>query len=229
MNTLELKKPGFAERLIRLLYPVKCMCCGVILREDTVLSLCEACYKMLPRCECGFYETFRLPYIDGLFSAFHYEQGIDKAIQEMKFKNQPGLAKTLAYILGEEYMKEPVFPPVDLIIPVPMHRSKKRQRGFNQAELLAERISGYLNIPLDKTSLVKVRNTKPQSSLARMQRLNNLENAFEIKNIWNIKDKNILLVDDVITTGTTIDTCGKILYESGAAKIYAMVLAIAGN
>ena len=229
MSIPELKRPGLAERLIRLLYPVRCMCCSEILREDAVLSLCDECLKTLPKCGKGFYRTPKLPYIDGLFAAFYYENGIDRAVQTMKFNGQPRLAEAFAYLLLEEYLKAPALPRIDLIMPVPMHKSKKRQRGFNQAELLARKISGFLDIPLDTDTLVKTRGTKPQSSLTRPERLQNLVNAFEVRNIRNIRNKNILLVDDVITTGTTINTCGKILYENGAARIYAMVVAKAGN
>ncbi|NMA67733.1 MAG: ComF family protein [Clostridiaceae bacterium] len=225
MITLELKKPGLAERLIRLVYPVKCICCDEILKEDAVLSLCDNCYKTLPYYGKGIYKAPKIPYIEGIFTAFYYENGIDRTIQAMKFNNQPSLSETLAYLLIEKYIKEPVLPHVDLIVPVPMHRKKKRQRGFNQAELLAKKVSKFLNIPLDTNSLVKIKNTKPQSSLSRNHRLYNLDNVFEVKNITNIKGKNILLIDDVITTGTTINTCGKILCDSGASKIYALVIA----
>ncbi len=225
MNMLTLKTPGLVEKIIRLIYPVKCMICGNILNEDSVLYLCDKCHKLLPRYERGFHKVAKLPYIDGLFSAFHYENGIDTAIQAMKFGSQPKLTETLTYILLEELLRESHIPYFDLIVPVPMHFMKKRSRGFNQAELIAIKVSEYLQIPVDTEVLIKTRNTRPQSSLKREERINNLKDVFSVSSPGKILNKNILIIDDVITTGTTINNCGRILYENGADKIYAMVLA----
>lgn len=222
-----LELPSFRERVIRLVYPVKCMVCDALLREDTTLYLCDSCHKMLPRYEKGFHPIPEIPYLNGLFAAFHYEEGIDSAIHAMKFKYQPKLSKTMAFLLYEEFLKEPVFPNFDLIIPVPMHPRKKRQRGYNQSELVGRELSRYLNIPIDTDLLVKTRYTRPQSRLKREERLHNMEDAFTIVKGHEVSGKNILLVDDVVTTGTTLNTCAKILYEKGASWIFASVIAIA--
>lgn len=225
MIMLALRKPGLAEKIIRLIYPVKCMICGKVLTEDSVLYLCDSCHELLPRCGTGFYKTEKLPYINGIFSAFHYENGIDKAIQAMKFDYQPRLSETLAFVLLEELLKETRIPHFDFIIPVPMHKKKMRSRGFNQSRLIADKISEALQIPVDTEVLVKTRNTRPQSTLKKEERLNNLLDAFSGEYPERVINKNILLVDDVITTGTTINSCGRILYENGAEKIYAVVIA----
>lgn len=218
---------GFAEKLIRLIYPAKCMVCDEIINEDSEVYLCETCYRLLPRCGRGFFKTPNIPYVDGLFAAFYYEHGIDEAIQTMKFKYHPRLSATFAFLLAEELMKEAILPDIDIILPVPMHSSKKRQRGYNQTELLAKELSKLLNIPMDNNILKKLRKTRPQSLLKREERLKNMDDAFGIANKDAVKSKNILLIDDVTTTGTTLNQCAKILNNHCSGRIYAAVIAIA--
>ena len=121
-------------------------------------------------------------------------------------------------------------PDFDLIVPVPMHPKKKRQRGYNQAELVAKEAARILEKEIRTDILLKIQNTKPQILLKREERLRNLEGAFKV-NDNNIIEKNhnkrILLVDDVLTTGTTINTCARILKESGFSSVYALVIALA--
>ena len=220
-----LKPPPFLERLIRLLYPVKCMVCDTLLKEDTVLALCEDCYKLLPRYEKGFVKKPSLPYINGMAAAFYYEEGVDKAIHALKFNHQPKLSMTMGYLLYEHIKEEAPLPEFDFIIPVPMHPRKKRQRGYNQSELVARELSSFLEVPVYQDLLYKTRTTHPQSSLKRDERLRNLEGAFEIRKDCDLTGKIVLLVDDVVTTGTTLNTCARILYEKGASWIFASVIA----
>lgn len=220
-------KPSFWEKIVRLLYPVKCMMCDNILNENYALYLCDACEKTLPRYEDGFHKVPQIPYINSIFAAFYYEMGIDKAIQKMKFYHQPVLSETMAYLLYEEIIKKADLPDFDLIIPVPMHPEKKRSRGYNQSELVGRQLSLYLDIPFHPDILFKIVKTKPQSLLKREERIHNMDGVFKVNNNIEIEGKSILLVDDVITTGTTLNTCGKILFEHGASKVFAATIAIA--
>lgn len=222
-------KPSFIEKLIRLVYPVKCMVCDTILIEDALLYLCELCKKNLPRYSRGFKKSIRMPYVDGTFAAFYYKNGVETAIHNMKFKNLPKLAQTMGSLLYEE-LKQEVLPDFDYIIPIPMHPKKKRQRGYNQSELVAKEVSRLLKKEVRTDILLKTKNTRPQIMLKRENRLRNLESAFMVNNntvIDSIQNKHVLLVDDVLTTGTTINTCAKILKENGFAFVYALVIAIA--
>lgn len=223
---IRLEAPSFLERLIRLVYPAKCMVCDILLKEEASIMLCENCHSLLPRCEKGFVKAPFMPYVHKLFAAYYYDEGLDSAIHAMKFNHQPKLSETFGYLLYEEIAKVPLLPDWDMILPVPMHRKKKRQRGYNQSELLADRLSEYLHIPVYHNLLVKTRHTKPQSKLKREERLFNLEDAFDVVNGPEIEGKNILLLDDVATTGTTLNNCAKILYEKGAAFVFASVIAI---
>jgi ComF family protein len=148
----------------------------------------------------------------------------------MKFKSNPRLAQTMGNLICEELMQYQPLPEFDFIIPVPMHPKKKRQRGYNQAELVAKEAAGILNKEVHTDILLKTQNTRPQIQLKREERLRNLESAFTINNNTVTKknlNRHILLVDDVLTTGTTINTCAKILKDNGFSYVYALVIAIA--
>ncbi len=111
------------------------------------------------------------------------------------------------------------------IIPVPLHSSKYRKRGYNQAEVLAKELSTQLNIPVDSTSLLRIKNTVPQKQLNDRERCNNIINAFQMaKN--SVKYKKVLLVDDIYTTGITIDECARVLKAEGAELVFFAVVCI---
>lgn len=217
------------EKLIRLIYPAKCMVCDAVLNEDTYLYLCEPCKNNLPRYQKGFFKSMQMPYLDGIFAAFYYSEGIKNAIHSMKFKSHPRLAQTMVSLICDEMFKHKPVPDFDLIVPVPMHPKKKRQRGYNQAELLANEIARILNKDVCGDILIKIQNTTAQIQLKREDRLMNLKSAFVINDsiIKNNSYGRVLLVDDVLTTGTTVSTCAKILKENGFPSVYALVIAIA--
>ncbi len=222
------KPPSLPEKLIRLLFPPKCMVCEELLFEDTLLYVCPSCEKNLPRYGRGFVKNKEVQYIDELFAGFYYKDGIETAMQSMKFKNHPRLTQTMSMLLWHELVKQEEIPYFDLIIPVPMFSKKKRQRGYNQTELLAKQLSLLSRVEMRSDLLIKNRHTKPQSRLKREERLENLKGAFSVgTDIEYIKEKNVLLVDDVVTTGTTLATCARILREHGIYSIYAIVIAIA--
>ena len=228
LNSKNNSNVSVLEKLIRLIYPAKCMVCSEVLNEETILYLCESCKINLPRYQKGFVRNTQIPYLDGIFVAFYYKEGIKNAIQSMKFNSHPRLAQTMGKLICEELLKHKPIPDFEYIIPVPMHPKKKRQRGYNQAELVANEVARILNKDVRNDILIKIQNTAAQVRLKREERLMNLENAFMINN--NVKNNfkgRILLVDDVLTTGTTVSTCAKILKENGFSGIYALVIAIA--
>lgn len=221
--------PSLPERLLRLIYPVKCMVCETILIENCTLYICPSCKKNLPRYGWGFVKNREVNFVDGLFAAFCYYDGIETAIHTMKYSNHPKLAQTMGRILWEELLKQESIPQFDYIIPIPMHPKKKRQRGYNQSELIAKELSLLLDKKVRIDMLIKTRHTRAQSLLKREERLDNLQGAFTIGkgNIAELAGKSILLVDDVITTGTTMSSCANILRENGVSSIYSLVIAIA--
>jgi ComF family protein len=113
----------------------------------------------------------------------------------------------------------------DAIIPVPLHPTRLRTREFNQSLLMADQLSHHLSRPVLATNLVRVAATDPQTTLTRQARLQNLRNAFEVRRPEDLAKKRILLVDDVFTTGTTLNECAKTLRKAGAGAVFALTLA----
>jgi len=225
-RTCCLDGPGLRERLIRLLYPEKCVFCGVLLHDSVRISACEPCLASLPRHGKGFERIPRVPWIDGMFAPFTYEDSIERAIHAMKFFGKPKVARTLACLMWEEMMKYPLIPDFDLIVPVPMHWRKRMSRGYNQSERIGQALGEIMDIPV-KNALAKTRHTKPQSLSSREERLINLKNSVRVTDPEVVSGLSILLVDDVVTTGATLGTCAQALRGAGASWVFAAVIAIA--
>jgi ComF family protein len=116
-------------------------------------------------------------------------------------------------------------PEVDCLMPVPLHVDRLREREFNQSLLLADRLNRRLRLPLSYDNLVRLRSTQPQTDLSRKARLKNLRSAFGLARPEAVRSRRILLVDDVCTTGTTLNECAKALRKAGAKEVYAVTLA----
>lgn len=156
-------------------------------------------------------------------AVFLYEKEIRKSVYQFKFHNKREYAgfyvSEMERVCGDEIR---TWNP-DVIIPIPMYKRKKRQRGYNQAEILAKCLGKRLQIPVDTKSLVRVRKTIPQKSLGRKEREINLKNAF--KTSTNALElKKVLLVDDIYTTGVTMDEAAKVLWMAGAEEVHFLVL-----
>jgi ComF family protein len=201
---------------------------------DTTGALCRDCEENLPVLKKREFLNPAGESIGRIFSAFDYEEGIRKAIHNLKFNDRPGNAVALIN-LALPRVRQFLFdgqspcaksPKYDIIIPVPIHFRRKQQRGYNQSELLAKSLAKQTEIAFHPGVLAKSLNTPPQSSLGRGERLRNLKEAFRVKHAELISGKRVLLVDDVMTTGSTLEHCGKALAEAGAAQVDAFVVAV---
>ncbi|MFH1553198.1 MAG: phosphoribosyltransferase family protein [Candidatus Omnitrophota bacterium] len=114
---------------------------------------------------------------------------------------------------------------VDLIVPVPLHPSRRHTRGYNQSEIISEALSGRFSAPVCSHALIKTKNTVPQMGLSRKNRIKNLKNSFTVVDRLYLVGKSILLVDDIMTTGATLDTCAVTLLGAGAKEVFAFTLA----
>jgi len=135
------------------------------------------------------------------------------------------LAKSLGSLLTSFADPDFSFRPYDRVIPVPLHPSRLRQRGYNQSLLLAREVSQKYLIPLDFTSLRRVRPTPPQTQLSGAERRKNIRGAFAVQNPEPLAKASILLIDDVFTTGATVEECSKILLRAGAKRVDVLTLA----
>ncbi|MGE5421745.1 MAG: ComF family protein [Ignavibacteriales bacterium] len=125
----------------------------------------------------------------------------------------------MGQMMADKVKETPQFWPIDMVVPVPMSSSGVRKRGFNQSELLSARITKLLKLRHDPRVLIRVKETPPQRELSRQEREKNLKDAFAIKDPKHIQGKNVLLVDDVYTTGSTVKECTNALLKAGAARV----------
>lgn len=231
---MQIKKLPTHEYILRLFFPPRCISCNILLSVDTTGVLCRDCEESLPVLKRREVTNPAGNSTGKVFSAFDYEEGIRRAIHNLKFNDRPGNAAaliSLALPRVKQFLFEgqppcPNTPKYDIIIPVPTHFRRKQQRGYNQSELLAKNLAKQTGILINAKALVKNLNTPPQSSLGRGERLMNLKEAFRVKRPEEISGKRVLLVDDVMTTGTTLEQCGRVLTEAGAVCVDAFVIAI---
>lgn len=234
MNFLEGIK-NLAALLLGLVFPVACIICG---KED--IYLCPPCSARLPRLDnqrcihCQQPSPFGKThpgcvsrnFADGSVSALNYKnKGVFKIIKIFKYTFVSDLAEPLSRIIIEtiqnqelsEYFKD------FIIVPVPLHHKRHNWRGFNQAELLSNSLGETLQTPVNKLLVARRKATKPQVKLSLAERKKNIENAFII--LQSPANKKIILVDDVITSGSTLNELAKLLKKHKASEVWALTLA----
>jgi len=186
----------------------RCFSCGKLLENGS--NQCQDCRK-------GHGPKF----LDKVTTFGYYGGAWKQFIHNIKYKGQPYLLFALAQDLTSWAIKQ--LPPPDCIVPVPLHPNRLALRGFNQAEVLASILAGYLGISF-KDILLRTKDTTPQAALGRQERLANLKSAFDLKPGVLIEGEEIWLVDDVVTTAATIGECAEVLKKFGARKVYAFCL-----
>jgi ComF family protein len=151
-----------------------------------------------------------------------------EVIHRFKYGRNEWFEPFLSELLIEAAVPELKYAPVDIIVPIPLHPRKRRARGFNQAERLAQRLSRATNFRVDTTLLKRVRDTTPQAGLDREDRMENVKNAFEFSGPMKLSGQRVLLVDDVLTTGLTASACAKQLRKNGAGEVFVWTVARGG-
>lgn len=224
---------------IELLYPRRCPICDGY--PPFGQKVCPSCIKKIkyvhaPRCfKCGkelkketdeyCFDCRRRRHIFEQGRALFEYQSVSDSIYRYKYVHR----KEYAAFYGEQivlYLGDLMRDwHADILVPVPIHPARKRKRGFNQAECLADEIGNRLQIPVEKQLIKRIRNTMPQKELDDSERQNNLKKAFKI-GINSVKLKSAIIIDDIYTTGSTIDACASILRDAGVKKIYFITLAI---
>lgn len=216
----------------------RCMMCGTDLFTDGV-GFCQHCIKYVQfnngkichRCGAPMYGESSYCedcsqtkiYYNRAYSAFVYEKALRKIIHSVKFGNNGAMCYQLAYYLA--YLVDKYNIEYDLVVNVPMTVSAVKKRGFNQAKLLAQSLCHINDTPCYSDCLVKVRDTVVQEQLSRHERLTNLNGVYDLCDKEIVKGKKILLVDDVKTTGTTLNQCSKVLIKYGALEVNCITVA----
>lgn len=227
-----IKKIG--KYLLSVLFPPHCPFCEKIMdyRED---SVCGSCLQSLPfilepRCSCcgktvesgeshcedckdahHIYEQGR--------AVFRYEGDVSNAVLRMKYHGRKDygdmFAGWIVRYLGQWIRSKQI----DVIVPVPIHAKRRKKRGYNQAELIAEKVALYMGLEYNKDSIIRCKNTIPQKKLSILERMKNMQKAFLVKDD-RLKGKRVLIIDDIYTTGLTVDVMSLVILRSGAKKVY---------
>ncbi len=155
-----------------------------------------------------------------------YDGALREILHLLKYKNKKQLAVPLGELLAERVTEQPWSTAVQAIIPVPLHWQRYGQRGYNQAALLAQEIGRLLHITVCEDVLYRYKRTRPQSKVIHDQRFQNVRNAFRVKNKQKVFQKTLLLVDDIYTTGMTLNECAGVLKAAGSDSIYSATVAI---
>jgi len=214
--------------------PAYCTGCNKKIEADENI-ICAECFNGITKAEqerinSEYYRKFRQTVIiKDFFSLYIFEK--DKTLQQVIHSLKYNKKFLVGILLGEK-LAEGITDKVkswdiDLIIPVPLHHLKKAERGYNQSEFIVKGLSKELKISFTTKAIKRVRYTESQTTFNMEEREANISNAFTLRSKKKITGKNILLVDDVITTGSTIKECGKALREGGANSVYACSVAIA--
>lgn len=221
-----------AQALLNLLYPTRCVACG-----RAAELLCRDCQRNIqfveppicPRCgqstaTAELCRSCRLQplQIDGIRSVGYLEGALQTAIHRFKYSNLRALAVPLGGLAAEHLARCNL--PVDTLVPVPLHTSRLRERGYNQANLLAREIAAMTGLSVFSESLLRVRSTLPQVGLTAMERRKNVDAAFQCASD-TMKGRSVLLVDDVCTTGATLEACSLALRAAGAEVVWGFTLA----
>lgn len=206
-----------------------CVFCDERKRIDTAyktsgtIGICKDCYESLAKTAPAqpYFGTKDISYI---MAPFEYIGSMRDVILAFKFNNCYSYAPLLAMIMNEYLDSYNIWDEFDYIIPVPLHKGRLNERGYNQSELIAKHVSGYLDIPMRTDILERIRATKRQSTLNKNDRVKNVQNAFECK--CDISGKRILLLDDICTTRSTLQACASALAKSNPKDIRALSLSI---
>lgn len=218
-NNIQSKK----EKILDFIYPQVCGICGKLDRN----WLCPKCRMVieehkqigidLPKESHGEFQEF--------ISLFSYEGIIRDLLIQYKFQEKPYLAKTLGnFLISQEPIKEKI-QAYDILMPVPISHKRKKERGYNQSLLLAKEIQVSTKQVINTQSLVKIQNITEQSKLTKEERKQNIQGVYQLKHESMIKEKSVLIIDDIYTTGSTIKECCKTIAKGKPSKIGILVMA----
>lgn len=215
------------NNFISLFYPEICSSCKLQLMQNESL-ICTMCRHDLPLTNITDFKKNKV--VDVFYGKIEIEKAFSllffrkksvtkNLIQELKYKGNQNIGEFFGDWIGELLKENKEFKDIDFIIPVPIHKKRLKQRGYNQLTKFGDRLSYHLNIPFLEKNLIRITETKTQTLKNRFERFMNLETKFVLKDPSAIKGKHILLIDDVITTGATLEACAREIKNKSSSKI----------
>ena len=225
----------YIKDFINLLYPENCRICRENLLQNEKI-ICLKCQYDLPKADIEdvtdnivsklFWGRVN---ITNAYSLFLYQKGgkFQSLIHQLKYRGDKEIGFELGRILGIKLKNYRKFDDIDVIIPVPLHKKKLRKRGYNQSDCIAEGLHSVIGKPVDNDNLIRVIATNTQTNKTRFERFKNVSNIFDLKNPEILKNKHILLIDDIVTTGSTLESCILTLQKINNVEISISTLAVA--
>lgn len=234
----------FLAALLDILFPPLCHVCRAPLQNPAELHLCAVCRERIvvigsPLCPvcgmpfatengidhpCGTCLGTPRPFVEARAAA-RFEGPLQDLIHRFKYGKKVHLSRPLGLLTATMLDAFHSAVPADCIVPVPLHRKRLRERGFNQSQLIGQVLAKRWNIPQAVNNLRRIRWTEPQTGLSAAERVSNIRGAFAVASPEKFKDKSLLLVDDVYTTGSTIGECAKTLCRAGAREVRVVTVA----
>ncbi len=222
------------QDFIRLFFPKNCAACeqALLKGEDMI---CINCQLSMPRAAPGFSNSLQgierfhhLKALEQVHAFYKYQKGnkVQNILHEIKYRNKPELGQQQGRYFGSE-LKSKLTALPDALVPVPLYYKKQLLRGYNQSEQIAQGIAEVLQVPVWSNVVARRKATETQTKKSRMERFFNVDEVFEVTDRDTLQGKHIAIIDDVLTTGATIEVCAEALEKAGAAQISIFVLAMA--
>lgn len=224
--------------LDHLIFPEMCMVCFTEFCASYDNPLCMTCAINMPytdhfkKKQNAAAPKFwgRIPCVDvASMINFYPHTDIRKMIHALKYQGNKEIGYQLGVLMGKRALASPFFAEIDLIVAIPLHPSKELKRGYNQSEWIAKGVSEILNVKVRSDVIIKHTNTKSQTKMGRIERVKNVYSSFQLIDKEGIQGRHVLIIDDVLTTGATIEACGNRLLEARGVKLSIMTACIARN
>jgi competence protein ComFC len=214
---------NLVQSCINIILPSGCAVCG---QNPAIypLPICRECKNLILSGSSP--PVFLSDCLQKIWSCRHYEGVVRECIRKFKYCGKRQLLPVFEDMIRKFLSENQIAPGfIDLVVPVPIHPKRRRGRGYNQSELISHVLSEQLSSPASFSTLIKTKNTAPQMGLSGKNRINNLKHSFAVPERLRLAGKSVMLVDDIITTGITLNTCGAELLHAGAKEVYGFTLA----
>lgn len=217
-----------------LLFPRRCVVCGSSLSR-TEQCLCTVCNINMPRTHYHLQKDNviekqfwgQIP-IERATAYFHYRKGSDycNIVHELKYKGRKEIGLTIGHLMAGEMLNSGFFNDIDIIVPVPLHKDRSRQRGYNQSEWIAKGIAEVTKLPINNRAVERTASTGSQTSQSVFERWENVKHTFVLRETEELRGKHILIVDDVLTTGATVKACASVFLPIEGIRLSVITIGV---